>query len=271
MTIRSEIQNQAQNTLLQYAIFRWENALILGLTIILTFLLPRPFFWWPRFGWLLLGLVAVGMIIYSSLKDAESNSKVLLKSFQAQFDPDKISDPNLRKDVESALEYQRRIETEIRQQKAGLMQDRLADTAGQISDWLGNVYQLAQRLDSYRKDTLLDRERETLPAEIDELSRQKNREHNPEVIEQLDRVIDTKGQHWQSVRALDTQMKQAELQLEQSISALATIYSQIRLIDAQDIASGRAERLQSDIQEQVARMTDLVSSVSEVYDSGSRL
>jgi len=120
-------------------------------------------------------------------------------------------------------------------------------------------------LHAYRRDDLLDRERASLPSEIDELTKQRAREHNSDVLEQLDRVIETKGQHWQSVRALDTHMKQAELQLEQSISALATIYSQIRLIDAQDIASGRAERLQSDIQEQVARLNDLVSSVSEVY------
>jgi len=213
-TIRSEIQNQAEGTLLQYAIFRWENAVILGLTIMLTFL-------WP---------------IYSSMKDSENNSEVLLRAFQEQFDPSQIQDPNLRKDVESALEYQRRIESEVHQQKAGLMQDRLADSAGQISEWLSNVYQLAQRLDTYRRDDLLDRERSSLPGEIKELEQQRAREHNPDVLEQ------------------------------QSISALATIYSQIRLIDAQDIASGRAERLQSDIQEQVARLNDLVSSVSEVYN-----
>jgi len=264
-TIRSETQNQAEGTLLQYAIFRWENAVILGLTFMLTFLWPRPFVFWPRFGWLLLGLIGIALIIYSSMKDSENNSEVLLKAFQDQFDPSQIQDTNLRKDVESALEYQRRIESEVHQQKPGLMQDRLADSAGQISEWLSNVFQLAQRLDAYRRDDLLDRERASLPSEIDELTKQRAREHNSDVLEQLDRVIETKGQHWQSVRALDTHMKQAELQLEQSISALATIYSQIRLIDAQDIASGRAERLQSDIQEQVARLNDLVSSVSEVY------
>ena len=61
-------------------------------------------------------------------------------------------------------------------------------------------------------------------------------------------------------------MKQAELQLEQSLTALATVYSQVQLIDAQDVASGRAERLQADIQEQVNRLSDLVSSLGEVYE-----
>jgi uncharacterized protein YoxC len=54
--------------------------------------------------------------------------------------------------------------------------------------------------------------------------------------------------------------------MEQSLTALATIYSQVQLIDAQGVDSGRAERLQADIREQVDRLNDLVSSINEVYD-----
>jgi uncharacterized protein YoxC len=60
-------------------------------------------------------------------------------------------------------------------------------------------------------------------------------------------------------------MTQASLQLEQSLTALATVYSQIQLIDAQSVESGRAERLQEDIQEQVAQLGDLVNSINAVY------
>jgi uncharacterized protein YoxC len=61
-------------------------------------------------------------------------------------------------------------------------------------------------------------------------------------------------------------MKQAELQLEQGLTALATVYSQMQLIDAQDLDSSRSERLRADIQEQVERLNDLVASINEVYD-----
>ena len=70
--------------------------------------------------------------------------------------------------------------------------------------------------------------------------------------------------------AINTRFEQAALQLEQSLTALATIYSQIQLIDAQDVSSGRAERLQADISDQVAQLNDLVSSINEVYDYGSK-
>ncbi len=269
-TIRSELQHKAQSTLIQYAIFRVESALILAITLVLTFVYPRPFFWWPRFGWLLLGVVALGVLIYSSLTDAEANAQILLNVFQEQFNPRNIADKNLRTKVESALEYQRRIEAQVRQQSNGLIRDRLEDTAGQITDWLSNIHQLALRLDTYRRDDLLERERASLPKEIDQLLAQRRTEGNPRVQEQLDNVIAGKRNHWQSLRDLDARMKQASLQLDQSLTALATIYSQVQLIDAQSIDSGRAERLQADIQEQVARLNDLVSSINDVYNINTK-
>ena len=268
--MRSELQQKAQSTLIQYAFFRVESALILALTIILTFLYPRPFFWWPRFGWLLLGAVALGVLVYSSLTDAEANAQILLNLFQEQFNPKQIADKELRTKVESALEYQRRIEVQIRQQETGVIRDRLSDTAGQITAWLHNIYQLAIRLDAYNKDDLLDRERAALPKELDQLMAQRRNEGNAAVQAQLDSVIEGKRNHWQALRDLDARMKQAALQLDQSLTALATIYSQVQLIDAQSIGSGRAERLQSDIQEQVARLNDLVASINDVYNYNSK-
>jgi hypothetical protein len=269
-TIRSEIQQRAQSTLLQYAIFRVESAIIIALCLVLTFVYPRPFVWWPRFGWLLLGVVSLGVLIYSSLTDAEANAEVLLSVFQEQFNPRSIIDKDLRTKVESALEYQRRIEMQIRQQDSGLIRDRLNDTAGQITAWLSNIYQIAARLDAYRRDDLLDRERNMLPKELDQLMAQRRNEKNERVQEQLDNVIAGKRNHWQALRDLDARMKQASLQLDQSVTALATIYSQVQLIDAQSIGSGRAERIQADIKEQVARLNDLVSSINDVYNFNTK-
>lgn len=269
-TIRTELQQRATSTLLQYALFRWESAVVLALTIVLSFLLPRPFFWWPRFGWPLLGLIALAVIVYSSLTDAEANAEILLTLFQEQFNPRTIGDKELRAKLESALEYQRRIETQVRQQKNGVIRDRLDDTAGQITAWLSNIYQLALRLDAYTRDDLLARERDLIPRELERLTEQRGSERNPAVQQQLDDVIAGKRNHWQALRDLDARMKQAALQLDQSLTALATVYSQIQLIDAQSIGSGRAERLQAAIQEQVARLNDLVSSINDVYNFNTK-
>ncbi|MEM7532964.1 MAG: hypothetical protein AAF639_12365 [Chloroflexota bacterium] len=270
MTItRTDLQNQAQSALVQYAIFRWETALVLALTIILTFLLPKPFVWWPRIGWPLLGLAGVGLLVYSSLTDSANNEKVLLQLFQEQFNPYAIGDKELRKDVEQALEYQERIEDQIAQQKSGLMRDRLEDTAGQIFDWVTNIYQLAKRIDIYRSDEILARDLNALPHEMQELREQLEGERNFDIKDQIEKVLATKQTQLKSMNELRDRMTQAHLQLDQSVASLATIYSQVQLIDAQSVGSDRAERLQDDIREQVARLNDLVESINEVYDHTS--
>lgn len=269
-TIRTELQQKAQGAIFQYAIMRWESAVVVALTLVLFFLLPHPFPWWPVFGWPLLGIVGVGLLIYSSLTDAETNARVLLDLFQEQFNPGQLRDKELRKDIEQALEYQRRIETEIHKQRPGLIRDRLDNTANQFTAWLSNMYELASRIDTYRADDLLGREREALPKELEKLTAQRKTESNATVQQQLDEVIAGKGKHWQTLRDLDARMKQATLQLEQSLTALATVYSQVQLIDAQSVGSGQAERLQSDIREQVERLNDLVSGINEVYDFSSK-
>jgi len=265
-TIRTELQQKAQGAILQYAVMRWESAVVVALTLVLFFLLRRPFPWWPPFGWPLLGLVGLLLLVYSSLNDAETNARVLLDLFQEQFDPRQLRDKELRNDVEQALEYQRRIETEVQKQRPGLIRDRLEDTANQITAWLSNIYQLALRIDTYRADDLLAREQTELPKELERLNAQRRFETNATVQQQLDEVIAGKGKHWQTLRELDARMKQAALQLEQSLTALATVYSQVQLIDAQSVGSGQAERLQADIREQVERINDLVASINEVYD-----
>jgi len=269
-TIRSELQQKAQSGILQYAIMRWESALVVAMTVVLFFLLRRPFPWWPPFGWPLLGVVGLLLLVYSSLTDAETNARVLLELFQEQFDPRRLRDKELRQDVEQALEYQRRIENEVRKQRPGLIRDRLENTANQITAWLSNIYQLALRVDAYRADDLLVREREALPKELERLTAQRKIESNVTVQQQLDEVISGKGNHWQTLRDLDARMKQAALQLEQSLTALATVYSQVQLIDAQSMGSSQAERLQADIREQVERLNDLVASINEVYDYSSK-
>jgi hypothetical protein len=269
-TIRTELQQRAQSTILQYALFRWESGVVVALTIVLTFLLRKPFPWWPAFGWPLLGLISLAALVYSSLTDADTNARVLVSLFQEQFTVGKLQDTNLRQQMNNALEYQRRIEIQIRKQRPGQIRDRLEETANQITAWLSNIYQLGLRLDAYRADDLLARERTAVPKELEQLTAQRRLENNPTLQRQMDEVIDSKSKHWQTLRELDARMKQAALQMDQSLTALATVYSQVQLIDAQSMESGGAERLQADIREQVERLNDLVSSINEVYDYSRR-
>src|SRR5690606_9515971 len=106
----------------------------------------------------------------------------------------------------------------------------------------------------------------SVPQEIEQLEARVKAERHPETRQQIEQVLAGKRKQLAALQALDARMRQAQLQVDQSLTALATVYSQVRLIDAQDVASGKAERLATDIQEQVNRLNDLVASINEVYN-----
>jgi hypothetical protein len=251
---------------MQYALFRWENAVIVAGVILLTWLLPAPFPWWPAWAWSLLGLVGVAVIFFSSLTNVRANMQLLLDEFQGQFDLNQIKTEELRRNVETALEYQRRIEANVRGQNGSLLWDRPEDTANQLNGWIENIYQLALRVDSYSRDRLRKQEQEAVPRELESLKERHKRETDAAFRQELERAIETKQKQQDAMLALDGRMKQAELQLTQSLAALATIDSQVQLIEVQDLDSGKSERIQADIREQVNRLNDLMVSINEVYD-----
>lgn len=267
---RPELPKEARSTIVQYAIFRWENAILIAGTILLTALVSSPFPWWPWWGWPLLGFVGVILILVSSITNAEFNASMLLRIFQRQFDLKRIKDSQLHIKLTSALEYQRRIFDKTRYPKTSVMRERAEDTNRQLNDWIRNMYRLAIRLDTYRRDNLVHQDLSQIADAVEILKSQRKRESNPELKKQLDDVVESKEKQLETLQALQDRMKQAELSLEQSLTSLATLDSQIQLIDAEDIQSGRAIRMREDIQEQVLRLDDLVSSINQVYDYHSR-
>lgn len=265
-TRRSDLQKEAQSLLLQYAFFRWENAVVIAGALLLTVLYRRPIPGWPAWGWAVLGLIGVAVIVYSSLTDAEANAKILIDLMQEEFNPKEIRDEKLRQDVEKGMEYQRRIERLIQSQRAGILRDRLEDTAGQLTDWVANIFALAKRLDAYKQDGLLAREHSTVPKEVETIEARLKLEGNEQIRKQMADVLAGKRTQLNALQALHNRMHQAQLQMEQSLTALATVYSQVQLVDAEEIGSGKTERLRTDIQEQVNRLNDLVASINDVYN-----
>jgi len=262
---RNKLPKEKLSIVMQYALFRWENAVIIAGVILLSWLLPRPFPWWPGWAWSVLGLVGVAVIFFSSLTNMRANMQLLLNEFQGQFDLDQLKNVELRQNVETALEYQRRIETNVRKQDGSLLWDRPGNTAEQLSGWIENIYQLALRVDTYRRDTLIKQEQLAVPKDLDALKVRRKHESDEAFQKELDRAIETKQKQLDAMLALGDRMKQAELQLTQSLAALATIDSQVQLIEVQDVDSGKSERIQVDIREQVNRLNDLMLSINEVY------
>ena len=59
-------------------------------------------------------------------------------------------------------------------------------------------------------------------------------------------------------------MRRTRLMLDDTLVAMGTIYSQIRVIDASDIDNVRTTRIVEELDEQVKRLNDLLAALGDV-------
>jgi hypothetical protein len=269
MARKDELKQRATRAIIAHAFFRLESALTIALTIILVFLFPQPFPWWQWWYWLILGAVGEILVLYTSINDEITARRVVSDMLRQEFNPAEIRAPEYRQRVEKALEYRQRIEEHVRSLNAGLLRDHLLDTTGGVADWVASVFGLAKRVDHYSGDQVLLRDRRDLPREIAELQTRLQREDNEGVRQELQQAIAGKEGQLVNLQKLQNMMEKAEYQLETTLTALGTVYSQILLISAKDIDSGRAQRLREDISDQVGALQSLQTTLDEVYGSST--
>ena len=262
----SELQKQATRTMLYHALYRLESALTIALTIILIFLFPHPFEWWQWWMWLILGIVAEGLIIYTSVTDPDTGRRVVAGMLRQQFNPRALRTPQMREWVRRALEYREQIEDTIRQRRDGALKAHLRETTTRVDDWLAHIFNLAQRLDRYAQDPIVARDKRDLPREVAHIRQRLKQEDNPSVRDQMQEAIRQKQTQQANLGRLENTMERAEFRLEETLAALGTLYSQLLLLDAEAIDSGRAQRLREDITDQVAALQDTIEAMDEVYE-----
>ncbi len=264
-SILDRIQKDAQKALLKNAIFRVESALMVGATILATVFLPGIIPFIPWFIWPLLGAIGEAAVIVSSLTDKAEQQKVIESLFREKYDFNGIRDRGLREKLNEAEQYRQRIQQVVEQQRSGVLRDRLKQTTSQVYDWIANMVALARRIDTYRSDTIIQRDLKTVPEEIRRLETRLNLERDPRVREQLTATLESNRQQRDSLQELSGRMARADLQLDHSLASLGTVYSQMLLIGSKDVDSDRADQLGNDIRDQVLALQDIVESLNEVY------
>ncbi len=266
---REHLENRVQKAILQESFLRWESAVVISLALVLAVLTATDIInILPVWTWLLGGMIAESALVYSSLTDQEFGRKVVANLLRHEFQPERLRDKQLQQQVNQALDYRSRINQAIRSQQDSLLKDELSQTAGQIDDWLENIYDLAQRIDRYQQDrSILTRDYKRAKKRSAELGQELKRENNPAVKAQIQKTLDGLQQQVATLESLENTIQRAELQLENSLTNLGTIYSQTMLVDAKDIDSGRARRLRQEIVEEVTELNDVLLAMDEVNPS----
>ncbi|HUT17729.1 MAG TPA: hypothetical protein VM366_01115 [Anaerolineae bacterium] len=272
-SLSEELRDRAARALLSYAVFRWESAITLALTLVLSILARDPFGgalpFWRWWFWILLGVAAEALIIVTSIYDPAVRERVVAAMFREKFDPSEIGTPAYRQKIAKALEYREQMEFLLQRTRDGALRTHLEATVNDVSDWISNMFTLARRLDHYSRTTILKQDKDVIPRELQALGDRMKAEADPAVRVQLQRSIQQKRAQLEQIERLDNTMERAALQLDDTLSAMGTVYAQVQLIDAKDIDSGRAQRLQQDIANQMQSLNDVQQAMDEVYLSSS--
>jgi hypothetical protein len=148
---------------------------------------------------------------------------------------------------------------------AGVLRDHLNDSTSGIADWIGSIFTMAQRLDAYERDELIHRDLTQVPANIKQLKNDRLNEDDAAVRAQIEATLNAKEAQWATLRALQNRMEEAQFRLEETVTALGTVYSQFQLIRAQKMSGEGAKQLSEDIRGQVQGLQDILTSMDEVY------
>jgi hypothetical protein len=260
----------ARQLLLKNAIFSPISALILGAGIVLVGLgvdipvLSQTLGASPA--WWLAGVLPLwATYIATQVTSKSAGEAAVQQAIREQFDVSVITNPHLKQNVAQAMAYRERIDKAVERFSDSGMHTRMQDVANQVEEWVRRIYTLSRRLDTFRNDGIISNDLKTVPASIAKLRERLAREDNAEIRHELEDTIRRRQAQFESLDRLETTMDRAELQLENTLTALGTVYSQMLLIDAKDVDSSKTQRLRENILEQVNSLNDVITTMDEVY------
>ncbi len=245
---RNRKTNDAVET---YALFRPESAITIALTLILTSLSLMGASWIPGkwWFWLIGGIVAETLLVINTLRDTETVDSIEEDLFLQQLQPERLRSQALKAKVNQALEYHLLILKEIDERDVQLSPELFA-IIEKLDSWILMIYKLAQNLDNYQADPILQRDLKRVPDELKAL-KQKLRFEEGKVKLELEKAIASKEKQLSSLQTVQDSLERAELQIDNTLSAMGTVYSQILQLGTQSSSSDTAGQLQNEIFEQI--------------------
>ncbi len=163
-----------------------------------------------------------------------------------------------------AASYRGRIQRLLKARRRGPLAQRLSDVLPKLSSWEERVGQLADRVALFENDDLIRRDIKEVPNHIMRLRRQIPLEADPDMQRQMARTLSAYEQQHQHLEALARLMRRTRLNLDDTLAAMGTIYSQVQVLNAMDIDGATAARITDEIDVEVDRLNDLLSALSEV-------
>lgn len=257
------VRGRVASAVLLNAILSWQSVLTLVLTAVLFVAVPAPFEWWLPWFWLVLGAIAEVALIISRVTDPEAAQAAVEREFTSQYDLKEIRNPVSRRRVQDAMEYRSSMNT-LSKRHSGAMRASLVNTISDVDDWIGHMYNLALHIDAFESNELVERDRRSVPQQLESTRKRLSLESDPAVRRDLEEQARQLELQLANLEATASSVKRAEIQLDSTLSSLGTIYAQMSLLGTKEVDSSRTQRLRQDIKDEVTGLQDTLAALDEV-------
>jgi hypothetical protein len=171
-----------------------------------------------------------------------------------------------RQQLEQAHRYREKILEFVHDKKrASSYGERLSQITAELDQWENRLRRLVDRLIAFEENEVLQEDLTAVPAAIERLQEQQSAESDPQLTKEITQTLGAYQRQQEQLDALTHLMRRTQLDLEETIAAIGTLYSQMEVLSAMDIDSSRAQRLSHEVSEEVERLNDLLVAVEEVY------
>jgi hypothetical protein len=258
----SKLRNSLLTTLVSSAFFSWQSALIIALSILLFAFSVTPA-GLPAFFWLIFGALGVALFVVATVTDQGAQQRILEGILRDKYNPDDIKNDGARRRLEQALEYYAAIQKLVATRNAASRVE-FQSTLDEIDKWIEHLYELGKRIDQFDENQIINRDRIRARNELDELRRRLKAEPDERVQAELKRSIEIKETQLENLKTLEANVKRADIQMDNTLAALGTVYTQLQLIGSKSIDRGSAQRLQNQVHDQIMDLQDTIAAIDEV-------
>ena len=232
-----------------------------------------PWFLWPAMGWGIGLVLHLWGVLLSEDKDGgeKVERRVVREKAELQQHPaqqpaatkGRVTSKTIQAHLDRARAYKEQISRMIRATSDEKVNARLKDLACQVDEWMQAIEDLAWRVDRFQQDTLIRHDLESVPKSIKELEARLATETNEATRVELERTLTNRKKQLASLKRLQNLMNRAEIQIESTLSALGTIYSQILTGQSTNHVADYSH-LSAEVDEEVRNLQDHLEALEEV-------
>ncbi len=260
-----ELERRALSAMLTDAFFTWPSAILIGFAIIAFFLLPPLFVGFQPWFWLVFGVIAEAIYLWATVTDPVASQEAVSRMLTEKFDPRSIKNISARQRMQKALEYKRSIDDFVSKQTPA-RKVSLSQTASDINRWIEQIYALAKAIDSFDDNAIIDRDRRNVPTELENLKRRLAVETDPGVKAELQDAINTRQVLLDNLNSIANSVKRTDIKMDNTLAQLSTVYAQMQLLGTKEVDNSKAQRLRTEIQDEIASLSDTISAMDDVYN-----